>query len=856
MLPKCVLPSIKRAGRNHKLPDIGKLCDRWQSGDHLELWAEAVRYAQKPGSAKVKVRSQKACHDAAITLAQNGLFSKACRVLTSSGIAPNTPTTWEKLLAKHPEEVPPTASDSVTTQIQLSSNFNLRAVLSSFPDDTACGPSGLRAQHLVDACEATMPVSLLTTMRHVINILLRGDAPPKLAPFLSGANVTALIKKVTDVRPIAAGEILRRFASKCVCVMVQEKAGQLFQPLQLGVACPGGREQIVHQLREVVDKEWSNEDFVIFKVDMANAFNSVSRQAVMDECFTHFPELLEWVKYLYGQHPRLYHPMGEMLSQTGVQQGDPLGPLLFALVLNDTIRSLDPDLCLKFHAWYLDDGVFCGSTKMIHKVIKGLEAAAEKTGLVMNLAKCELFSQADLGSFPARIVKSSAPNLEILGAPIGEDQFCSNYIDVKREEAGKLLKILPELRNPQIALNLLRSCGSFCRLAHLGRCTPPLKETVTTFANFDDDVRRSFEECLAIETTETAWKQAKLSLSNGGMGLRSLSEHCSAAYIASFAASVRNLSVGDYLPSAIDHYNERVVDNDAIESTLLVENRPRQRNLSAAIDKRTLASLIETASAADKARLVAVSTPHSSMWLKATPSPGLGLEIRPNQMAALTKWWLGLDLFLADAVCPRCPNVALDQLAHHALTCNRGPDVCSRHNTVRDCMYGYCNRARLNPKLEAGAGLGWEQRQTRPADILLPVWVLGSSAALDITVVHPLNPKNIIGASASVGSVVAGAAERKHANNDTKCSELGWVCVPMVISSYGEWGDEAMETIKRIAGRLAVATDSQYSTVQQAMLVRLSVTLMRANAIAILSRGEGCVGAHELKLGGGSFFGQ
>ena len=38
-----------------------------------------------------------------------------------------------------------------------------------------------------------------------------------------------------------------------------------------------------------------NEDFVIFKVDMTNAFNLVSRQAVLDECLAFPPKILHWV---------------------------------------------------------------------------------------------------------------------------------------------------------------------------------------------------------------------------------------------------------------------------------------------------------------------------------------------------------------------------------------------------------------------------------------------------------------------------------------------------------------------------------------------------------------------------------
>ncbi|GJZ74590.1 putative ribonuclease H-like domain-containing protein [Tanacetum coccineum] len=41
---------------------------------------------------------------------------------------------------------------------------------------------------------------------------------------------------------------------------------------------------------------------------------------------------------------------------TGVQQGDPLGPLLFALVLHPLVHKIRDSFKLLIHAWYLDDG--------------------------------------------------------------------------------------------------------------------------------------------------------------------------------------------------------------------------------------------------------------------------------------------------------------------------------------------------------------------------------------------------------------------------------------------------------------------------------------------------------------------
>ena len=53
----------------------------------------------------------------------------------------------------------------------------------------------------------------------------------------------------------------------------------IIQPLQLGVACNGGAEKIAHALRGCIQEHWMDEDFVVLKVDMRNAFNMVSRHA-------------------------------------------------------------------------------------------------------------------------------------------------------------------------------------------------------------------------------------------------------------------------------------------------------------------------------------------------------------------------------------------------------------------------------------------------------------------------------------------------------------------------------------------------------------------------------------------------
>ena len=62
-----------------------------------------------------------------------------------------------------------------------------------------------------------------------------------------------------------------------------------------------------------------------------------------------------------------------------------------------------------------------------------------------------------------------------------------------------------------------------------------------------------------------------------------------------------------------------------------------------------------------------------------------------------------------------------------------------------------------------------------------------SQLAFDIAVVSLLN-SNILSAA---GATVEAAELGKHTTNDTKCAELRWVCIPLVVESYGAWGREA-----------------------------------------------------------------
>ena len=252
------------------------------------------------------------------------------------------------LQSKHPEGSVPDTPTVSTDPIKLPSDFNIMAILWTFPKLTAAGPSGMHVQHLLDAATILVPASISSSLHHLVNLLATAKAPSQLSMYLAGGNLTALSKNKSnntpDVHPIAVGEVLRRLISKCISSLIKDMANDFFQPLQFGLACSTGVEKIIHKLRHCIDNNWSMDDFVELKIDISNAFKLVSRQTMLDECAQHFPELLVLSCWCYSQHPILWHQMGTLSSQQGVQQGDPHGPFLFALVLQHVVNTITSDI--------------------------------------------------------------------------------------------------------------------------------------------------------------------------------------------------------------------------------------------------------------------------------------------------------------------------------------------------------------------------------------------------------------------------------------------------------------------------------------------------------------------------------
>lgn len=304
----------------------------------------------------------------------------------------------------------------------------------------------------------------------------------------------ALNKKAGGVRPIAVGETIRRLVSSLLMSRVSAKAKKHLEPLQLCVATSGGTEAIVHAARKLQISHGHRKSLALLQVDLKNAFNLVSRRAFLAEVRRHFPGLLAWVRFCYDfKDPYLW--MGEILmrSVTGVQQGDPLGPLLFALALHAILKKLKQlieDLqqaergeeaeaarLLLLLLFYFDDGVIVAKHSVLRRVLSFFDShEAKGYGFHLRMDKCSVWwpsapDHADREAYPSEVEQSYGSGTKVLQAPIGTAEYMEQSVVEHVQSLQPLLDAISELEDLHVALPLLRSCAAVC-LNYLLRLVP------------------------------------------------------------------------------------------------------------------------------------------------------------------------------------------------------------------------------------------------------------------------------------------------------------------------------------------------------------------------------------------------
>ena len=898
MFAACIL-SIPPCKLSHRgLCDLLQhRCRRWVKGEAVALWAEATavqkkRLKQRSGRDQSKCtyvldddelppgwgsefgvateadqgkRVSEEAMDRASRLVKQGQFSKASAALSPGRTAEPNEETTKIMRAKHPVGNKVELPDGWDTGRLDPAEFDPYAVLKvlkSFKPGSAPGPTGLRAQHLVDMCT----VSSSDTIFFVTRLLWRiaaGRVPPSFRHLLFGAKVVALVKttRPLDLRPIACGEVLRRAAAKALCAQVKEQARDLFlENNQVGVAVPGGAESLVVIARRLT-AAWLADDELkktkaLLKVDIKNAFNSADRSAILRAVLEHFPTLAGYVQCAYGDLTSLYFGETPIDSACGVQQGDPLGPLLFSLVLivlNDKVKEAlkRAGVAIQIDGWYLDDGTFGGDIGAVKLVYETIRKEGPKLGLVINEKKCEIVSDA-----PAAVIRhhfGDEPALHplndwcLLGTPCGDAEHIIMFVDKKLERAIAKVKLVGQIPDAMVRYALLRYCASFGLAVYYMRTAGPGAH----YELFDDAVEDVFNDFVPAGNPR-AWQQAQLPVRLGGLGLRSAAKHAPIAFTACSADAaryIRNIIIADNPESLLAKDPAgRCITTDLlakhqypqqVQQEVLGQRPPRsQRDMSLEFEGTRLQALVKYTTPKDLIRFRALSPQHAGAWLACLPRRDANIWMDNECFTLLLKYRFGLRLGSQDGSrCVHCGKPA-DAEGHHSATCGKSGNRIALHDLLRDILYHLARDAGASHVQKETPAKAKYSKSGGRMDVVFSLD--GQRYHVDVGVCHPhakAYAKSAVKTSLGAAEIVVGRKRDKYAGHISDQIAMGGkhVFVAAICETYGGFAPEFVALLKKLAGHWGNRSGLPRSRAVQLVMQQFSLTLAKNFASLVLA---------------------
>jgi hypothetical protein len=498
--------------------------------------------------------------------------------------------------------------------------------------------------------------------------------------------------------------------------------------------------------------------------------------------------------------------------------------------------------------WYLDDGYLAGPLMTLHHVLPDLENEAKLLGLSLNKAKCQLFvaggTHLDEPRFLPGIPRVPATScLAILGAPVGPDEACQDWIQSNILDPLQLsLDRLGCLGDPQAAALVLRQCLSSCKVNWTLRTSTPAVSSWTA-NKVRPMLRQAWNVILGQDPGEAQWELATLPIRLGGAGISDPVLHWPAACLSSWLSASKALGptvlqppdgmmeVVSLLGSAIPSLGAPL---KACQSLTAVYRNPLmvkwcQQNAWQTAHWEVLAATWDSA-VTERLRCLRNLhlAPHAGSWLTALPSVG------PDRLSApefqlLLRFRTGANLYDPGGTC-KCCNSPMDPTGDHALCCSAA-GVYRRHNHVRNFLYSISQEVGWSPSLEEML----PGTQTRPADVLLSS-LDASPTAVDVTIVHPLRPSGqTIAGSAHPGNAAAQAEATKTTASASPCAERHWLFRPFGMEVTGALGPQATRLMKRACRCLSMRRGGSYGDAAAYLFGGLHLALAKGRGEMLLA---------------------
>ena len=804
---------------------------------------------------------------------QDGRYGKAVSALSSNGIAPPDASTLLELQRLHPQSDLPVHVQPPGVSLEVSDQTVL-LMLKSFPKGTATSRSGWSPQHLLECALPQTNVSVFSEhLTAVVNLFLSGRASAEIAPFVASANLVPLLKKDSSIRPIAVGETLRRLISKCCTESVTRKVADMLSPLQVGVGVSKGAEAVIHAFNDLA-RDSLNADNIMALVDFKNAFNTVSRSEMFEEVLSRIPEIFAWVQYSYGNAAKLFSYDSVLEATTGVQQGDPLGPLLFALALHPVLTRLKELFPGLYICSYLDDLTLFGERSVLERALPFVEDEGAQRGLTMSLQKTVLWCPRNFSSHCdgslSRYTWSWEPGVKLLGGVVSESaEFSQKVAQERIQKCEQTLSLLLTIEDPQVILLLMRACEGMPKLVYTWRTIPPeyLGELALRFSLVLQESLRKLILANGPGFSDFHLQLSSLPVSLGGLGISLPTDLIHFAYSSAKIESyvlqqrIRVISSPPTAPCllndpcfqpAIEQLNSLITLFHALSDDRILALRntvhsppPHTQHIMArAYFESKRSQLLESDFIRSKpvnlqrqfnAVLSSSLHPLASAWLFALPNEGLNQHMSAPEFQAALCFRLLLPQYPSseEIQCRNCAAV-MDPYGFHSILCKEKAHFLTRHNSVRNALFDLLYLARFNPKKDAPVTCLRIDPDTqsstglRPADLLIDGDDF-SKECVDVCVVAPFLSASLPN-TFHVGRRAEVAQKGKYDKHLHACHASGLGFRAFALDAFGVPASDAASLLDRIRDRLVRECDYGVEMATGIVYRKISISVQRAVA--------------------------
>jgi hypothetical protein len=838
---RVILWKNPRSGRYHRASDlVRKRIDLWKTGRFASLWAHYVAACQT-ATKRFKNRpmgiSDRSVGHRATRFIEAGEISKAVDQFNAKSFLIPEEEIYRQLKKLHPEG-PPVIIDDGLHHPEYFSEEDINATVVKTKSTSAAGPDGLSYRFMK---QLSISPSWITALTFYINSLARGDLATPLRDYVGCARLVAIPKNQTTVRPIAIGNALRRVLSALTLRKNIEEIMNELGMRQLGTNVSCGVEAMYHLFEEAVSQITDGES--VFKADFSNAFNNVSRQVLYDAIVARYPSLKNYFTLCYALPITLYSTFGNIKSQSGVHQGDPLGGTLFCIVLEEFMRSTGRRL---EDFAYFDDLFIKGKNRDLIDWVDCVAKTGPKYGLLLQLEKSKWVGLVVPPSLSDKGIVGELPDTtSLLRAPVGSvahvDESMLVIVKTWRNTVMKILKIM----DPQTAFLLLRWCLGGSKFSYHCRVTPPYMD-LQWRKEVSNTLRVALGQLSGVEVDDWMLSLASISPKNGGLGLRDCYHYYSASYISSVqrmlpAFTARRFSdeckgedadmmdqpppvvtsiLRTYVEMAIANFNEQAnVHLPSVDHVLYFS-----KGLIPIVEQKIFENALDNCDERSARLLWSHRKRYSNEWLRAVPNEwDKNLRFTAPHFRSLLAFFLGSPHPVRRCAKPSC-EYEVDIYRDHSLLC-RGREMNTRSNLIIEELEVHFKKV-ATVKLQA---LG-DYQQERPGDLAI-TWNKDSKEEtifIDVSVTH---------------QHIKNAADNYKTNHleyrgRTKCAKYFGSFgdrrfVPFIMTSTGELSMAARNLVDELAARLQILTLKK--GVKRDIMRGISCALQRGNAMMLCS---------------------